>query len=49
MLFVIIVIVLFVVLDIAAMRWGADSRERINSREWDRRAYQEELFAKQQS
>ncbi len=46
MLFVIIVIVLLVVLDITAMRWGADSRERVNSFEWERRAHQEELFAK---
>ena len=46
MLFVIIVIVLFVVLDIAAMLWGADSRERMNSLEWKRREHQEELFAK---
>ena len=46
MLFVIIVVVLFVVLDIAAMRWGADSRERMNSSEWEHRAHQEELFAK---
>ena len=49
MLFVIIVIVLFVVLDIAAMRWGADSRERMSSFEWERREHQEQLFAKQQA
>ena len=49
MLFIIIVIALFVVLDIAAMRWGADSREHISSLEWDRRAHQEELFARQQA
>ncbi len=46
MLFIIIVIALFIVLDIAAMRWGADSRERLNSPEWERREWQEELFAK---
>ncbi len=46
MLFLIIVIVLFVVLDIAAMRWGADSRESINSPVWERQAHQEQLFAK---
>ncbi len=46
MLFVIIVIVLLVVLDIAAMRWGTDSREGMNSFEWERRGYHEELFAK---
>lgn len=46
MLFIIIVIVLFIVLDIAALRWGADSRERMNSAEWERREHQEELIAK---
>jgi len=46
MLFVIIVIVLFVVLDIVALRWGADSRERMSSLEWDRREHQEQLLAK---
>ncbi len=46
MLFLIIVVVLFVVLDIAAMRWGTDSREYINSLEWKRREHQEKLFAK---
>lgn len=46
MLFVIIVIVLFVVLDIAAMRWGVDSKESINSPVWERQAHQEKLFAK---
>ncbi len=46
MLFIIIVIVLFIVLDIVAMRWGADSRERLSSLEWERREHQDELFAK---
>ncbi len=46
MLFIIIVVVLFVVLDIAALRWGADSRERMSSFEWERREHQDELFAK---
>ncbi len=46
MLFVIIVIALFVVLDLAALRWGADSREHMNSFEWERREHQEQLFAK---
>ncbi len=49
MLFVIIVIALFIVLDVAAMHWGADSRESISSREWERREHQETLFAKQQA
>ncbi|GAC1391021.1 MAG: hypothetical protein NVS4B11_14920 [Ktedonobacteraceae bacterium] len=46
MLFIIIVIALFIVLDIAALRWGADSRERFASPEWERREYQVELVAK---
>ena len=48
-MFIIIVVVLFVVLDIAAMRWGADSRERVSSLEWERREHQDESFAKQQA
>ena len=32
-----IVIVLFIVLDIASLRWGFDSTDRINSLEWKRR------------
>ena len=46
MLFVIIVIALFVALDVAAMHWGADSRESINSPEWERREHQMGLFVK---
>ena len=46
MLFIIIVIALFIVLDIVALRWGANSTERLNSLEWERRVHQEELFAK---
>ena len=49
MLFVILVIALFVVLDLVAMRWGADSRESINSLEWERREHQMGLFAKHQA
>ena len=37
MLTVIIVIALFIVLDVAALRWGVDSREALNSVEWERR------------
>lgn len=49
MLFIIIVVVLFVVLDIAALRWGADSRERMNSLEWEHREHQEQLLATYQA
>ncbi len=34
----IIVLTLFIVLDIAALRWGKDSTERIDSSEWKRRS-----------
>ncbi len=37
MLTIIIIIALFIVLDIAALRWGFDSSERVNSCEWERR------------
>jgi hypothetical protein len=33
----IVAFVLFVLLDIAAMRWGYDSRDSIDSAEWVRR------------
>ncbi len=33
-----IVIMLFIVLDIASLRWGFDSTEKIDSLEWARRA-----------
>jgi hypothetical protein len=32
-----IVLILIVVLDIAALAWGVDSRDDINSLEWERR------------
>ena len=36
---ILIILALFIVLDIAALRWGMDSTERIESCEWERRAY----------
>jgi hypothetical protein len=39
MLTIIIILALFIVLDIAALRWGFDSTERINSCEWERRTH----------
>ena len=33
-----IVVMLFIVLDIASLRWGFDSTEKIDSPEWERRA-----------
>lgn len=37
MLTVIIILALFVVLGVAALRWGVDSTESITSCEWERR------------
>ena len=37
MLTIIIVLALFIVLDIAALRWGVDSTESVVSGEWERR------------
>ncbi len=39
MLTVIIVIALCIVLDVAALRWGVDSREAFDSPEWERRIH----------
>ena len=36
---IIIVLTLFIVLDIAALRWGMDSTERVDSCEWERRVH----------
>lgn len=38
MIAMLILVLAFVLLDMAAMRWGVDSTEDINSREWERRA-----------
>ena len=32
-------VTVFIVLDIAALKWGIDSRDRLSSSEWVRRAY----------
>jgi hypothetical protein len=33
-----IVVMVFIVLDIASLRWGFDSTEKLDSPEWERRA-----------
>ncbi len=33
----IILLVAFIAFDLASLRWGVDSTESIDSREWDRR------------
>lgn len=40
MFIVIIAIVLFIALDIAALRWGFNSRDGLESEEWERRRQQ---------
>jgi hypothetical protein len=35
---ILIFIALLIVFDIAALLWGCDSRDGINSREWERRS-----------
>ncbi len=37
MIMLLIVFILFVLLDIAALRWGCDSRDGVNGAEWQRR------------
>ena len=37
MLTIIILLALFIVFDMAALRWGVDSTDGIASREWERR------------
>ena len=40
MIIVLAFILAFIILDIAAVRWGADSTEKLNSKEWERRQRQ---------
>jgi hypothetical protein len=37
MLIVLALLIAFIVFDLISWRWGADSTEDFNSREWDRR------------
>ena len=39
MITILIFVLAFVHLDMAALRWGVDSSEDIDSREWERRAH----------
>jgi hypothetical protein len=34
---VLVILLMFIVLDLAAWRWGVDSTENFNSPEWNRR------------
>ncbi|HLZ58010.1 MAG TPA: hypothetical protein VKR06_13810 [Ktedonosporobacter sp.] len=34
----IIALIVLIALDLAALRWGFDSRDQINSREWEHRS-----------
>ncbi len=37
MLFILLCLIVVILFDLAALRWGADSREPFNSREWHKR------------
>ena len=39
-----IVIILFIVLDIASLRWGFDTTDRFNSPQWKRRQESGSIF-----
>ena len=47
MITILIFVLAVVLLDMAAMRWGVNSTEDINSREWDRRAHWGEKTSEQ--
>lgn len=40
----VILIISLVLLDLAALRWGADSRDTIDSLEWERRQHTQRVF-----
>lgn len=40
-----IMLLLFVVLALAALRWGKDSRESANSNEWERRKIRNSFYS----
>jgi hypothetical protein len=40
MIILLVVILAFILLDIAAVRWGVDSTDRLDSKEWERRQRQ---------
>ena len=37
MIIILALLIAFIVLDLASLRWGVNSTEEIDSREWDRR------------
>ncbi len=39
MITIVVLMLAFVLLDMAALRWGTDSTEGLHSREWSRREY----------
>lgn len=40
MIIMLVFILALIVLDVAAVRWGVDSTEGLESREWERRRHQ---------
>ena len=47
MITILILVLAFVLLDLVALRWGADSTEGINSCEWSRREHWGEKMSEQ--
>jgi len=47
MITILIFVLAIVLLDMAAMRWGVDSTEDVNSCEWSRRAHWDEKMSGQ--
>jgi hypothetical protein len=47
MLTMIILLALFIVFDVTALRWGVDSTDGIVSREWDRRWHRSNTIGNQ--
>ena len=39
MFLVLILLLCILILDLTAIRWGYDSRDRLNSKEWERRRH----------
>lgn len=40
MIIILVAILALIILDVAAVRWGVDSKDGLESREWERRQHQ---------
>jgi hypothetical protein len=47
MITILVLLLAFVLIDVAALRWGTDSTEGVNSREWERREHWGEKTSEQ--